>query len=53
MSWLRYVSPFHYLRTADIVAGLPYGPDVGVLAAFGPLCLSLGLTVFTTRDLTR
>ncbi|HEX9890556.1 MAG TPA: ABC transporter permease subunit [Actinomycetota bacterium] len=50
---LRYASPFHYFRPADILSGDPYLPDLLVLVALGAVSLLGALWWFGRRDLTR
>lgn len=53
ISDLRYASPFHYFRPADILTGEPYAADLLVLAALAAVSLAGALWWFRARDLTR
>ena len=53
ISGLRYASPFHYFRPADLLAGKASGGDLLILAAVPAVALLAAAIVFTRRDLTR
>jgi len=53
ISGLRYASPFHYFRPADLLAGKASGGDLLILAAVAAVALLAAAIVFTRRDLTR
>lgn len=50
VAWIRYASPFHYYRPADILTGSPYVADLLVLAAVAIGALGLASRWFVTRD---
>jgi ABC-2 type transport system permease protein len=50
---VRYASPFHYFRPADILSGEPYAFDVGVLLVVAAAASAGAMWWFGRRDLTR
>lgn len=50
---LRFASPFHYFRPADLLSGEPFAGDLAVLAAVAVGCALLAGRRFARRDLTR
>ncbi len=53
ISWLRFASPFHYFRPAEILTDGSLGTKGLALVALGVVALGAALAVFARRDLTR
>jgi len=53
LSWLGYISPFHYFNVSNIVEGDAYLGHIVVLAAIAAGAAIFALRSFQTRDLTR
>lgn len=52
LAFLRHVSPFHYFRPAEVIAGSSQLADAAVLVALGVGSLAAALWWFGRRDLT-
>lgn len=50
---LRFLSPFHYYRPSEVLAGQGQAAGVAVLLGLGAACALLAGWRFATRDLTR
>jgi len=53
LSWLRFVTPFHYMRTVELLRGSGGGDGMIVLAFIAIAFGALALIEFSRRDLTR
>ena len=53
LSWLGYLSPFHYFNVANIIEGRPFGGHLVVLAVIAVVGAVAAVWEFERRDLTR
>jgi ABC-2 type transport system permease protein len=49
---IRFASPFHYFRAADVVSGRPIALDMSVLVAIAVAACAAAVWLFKRRDLT-